>query len=383
MIPSLYIHYPFCKNICTYCDYCKIQYIKSLEESYFEAIDKEIELIQTKYPKLKIFKTLYIGGGTPSIANQKFLADLIEKLKIKFNFQNEFEFSIECNPEDISSEKLDFFDSIGINRVILGIQTFDKRSLKILGRKHSQHEINKAVYLCNVYNINNIAVDFLFGLPKQTGKQFSSDLDELINLNPSHISLYQLTIEPNTALYKKSNSKWHRHSNRLSLCDDDLLFGMYKSGVERLKEFDYARYEISSFAKESYECQHNLNYWKGGDYIGLGVGAHSFYKSKIFSNNLNLYDYLQSIKDNKLSIINEESDMLLIAKDFLCSSLRTVQGVNRKQFEKRFITLDEIFDKKQYDLFIESGHLIPDKGNLYLSDDGLNQADEIIARLMS
>ena len=376
MIPSLYLHYPFCNNICTYCDYCKTQYIKSLEESYFDALKKEIELIQIKQPQINNFKTLYIGGGTPSMANQKLLSDLIEKLKMQFSFQNDFEFSIECNPEDITSEKLNFFDSIGLNRIILGVQTFHKQSLKLLGRNHSQHDINKAIYLCNVYKIKNIAADFLFGLPSQTGKQFSSDLDELINLNPSHISHYQLTIEPDTALYKKSKSK------RLYLPDDDLLFGIYKSGVERLKEFNYDRYEISSFAKESYQCQHNLNYWQGGDYIGLGVGAHSFYKNHRYLNNSNLYDYLQSIKENKLPIINEESDLLLIAKDFLSSSLRTIAGINRQQFEDRFVTLDKLFDKQQYDLFIESGHLIPDKGDLYLSDDGLNQADEIIRRLL-
>ena len=382
MIPSLYLHYPFCNNICTYCDYCKTQYIKSLEESYFEALNQEIDLIQVKYPDLKKFKTLYIGGGTPSIANINLLADLLENILKKFNFQNDFEFSIECNSEDITPEKLSFFDSIGVNRIVLGVQTFHKRSLKILGRKHSQHDINKAIYLCNVYKIKNVAADLLFGLPSQTGKQFSSDLDELINLNPPHISLYQLTIEPDTALYKKSKLKWLRHSNRLCLPDDDLLFAMYKSGVERLKEFNYDRYEISSFAKESYQCQHNLNYWQGGDYIGIGVSAHSFYKNRRFSNNSNLFDYLQSIKDNKLPIINEESDQLLIAKDFLSSSLRTTRGLNRQQFENRFVTLDKLFDKKQYDLFIESGHLIPDKGHLYLSDDGLNQADEIISRLL-
>lgn len=288
------------------------------------------------------------------------------------------EFSIEGNPEDISPEIISSYQSLGINRINLGIQTFDKKQLKLLGRKHTVHDIHKSVYDLSVAKFDNLAVDILFGFPKQTGKELTGDIAEIIALEPKHISLYQLTFEENTKLFSLLKEK------KIKAPDDDYLAAMMLSAYEQLKEAGYARYELNSFAKEGYECRHNLNYWRGGDFLGLGPSAVSKIGNKRISNPPDLESYINSLShgmlpaDEHLLIPQEEIE------DYVIMALRLTEGISLKRFEEFFETgLKEIINSKELNILLEAKYLQLESGYLSLTDKGSFFYDEIIGRLLA
>ena len=376
---GLYVHFPFCKNHCSYCDFYKELHSAEREKDFYEALKIETELVAANQAVVDPeITTLFIGGGTPTLTNIKRLSDWVKLLKKHFTFADNIEFSIENNPEFVTLEKLEAFRELGVNRPIFGVQSFNEKLLKILKRKHKPFSVYKSIYLTNVLGFENFGVDLIFGLPGQTAKMLSADLDQLIDLDPPHISFYQLTVEPGTELASRVLS------GRLKMPDQELNLALYKGGCAQMAEHGYRRYEVSSFARKGFECRHNQGYWEGGDYIGLGPSAHSFVRGQRSSNAASVVKYVESLtKNGTRPLVKDKSTLDDRMMEAIMLGLRTARGIDRHQFASRFgVALEKKLDKTQYKIFIESGHLVADNDSVRLTDEGIVLADEITRRLI-
>ncbi len=293
---SVYLHFPFCKNRCSYCDFYKELYEPSHESRFFKALEIETRLALEQLPERgRTISTIFIGGGTPSLVNLDRLKHWLDLLRHECSFANDLEFSIESNPESISLENMEAFKQLGVNRPVFGIQSFNQKLLKVLGREHNPHDSHRAIYYANALGFKNFGVDLIFGLPDQTSRMLSDDLDQIIDLEPPHISFYQLTVEPGTPLAKMVSE------GAVKMPDQELTLAMYRGGCEQLSKAGYVRYEVSSFAKPGFECRHNLQYWLGGDYLGLGPSAHSFIGGTRFMNRSSLHEYIDVLSGGEPS----------------------------------------------------------------------------------
>ncbi len=375
---SLYLHFPFCTNRCSYCDFYKELYHGAADFEFFEALKTETRLAAESMGDIRReISTIFIGGGTPSLINAESLADWLEQVNTHFTLSDDLEFSIESNPESVTLENLRAYKQLGVNRPVFGIQSFNQKALKILGREHNPHHSQRAIYYANALGFRNFGVDVIFGLPFQTSRMLSDDIDQIIDLDPPHISFYQLTVEEGTPLAGMVRE------GKLRLPDNELSLAMYRGGCQRLTEAGYVRYEVSSFAKPGFECRHNLNYWHGGDYLGLGPSAHSFVNGQRFMNRASLSEYLGRLRESALPRTVDESGREERMTEAIMLGLRTASGISREMFSQRFgIPLEACLDRKQYEMLVRSGHLIPEKGSLRLSDDGIVLADEITRRLI-
>ncbi|MCH9025159.1 MAG: radical SAM family heme chaperone HemW [candidate division Zixibacteria bacterium] len=376
MPAGLYLHYPFCPYLCNYCDYFKSLYSKSDEKAFFEALRTETQLVAKEFPDSKI-ETIFIGGGTPSLAKIELLENWLKTVREVFDIADDAEFSIECNPDSVSQEYLAALKDLGVTRPNFGIQTFDTDLLRSIGRGHTPHQIQEAIYFANVLGFKSYGVDLLFGLPRQTSAMLKKDLSELVDLAPPHISFYQLTLEEGTQLYADVNS------GKVVMTDDSLVSAMFRIGCDKFLSAGYEHYEIASFAKEGQECRHSLNYWQGGEVVGLGPSAHSYIHGRRFANVESISKYIESLKQNEIPRIINEPALLDRADETIISSLRLRDGVDRIKFEKLFgLPLQDRLDSKVYQLLVDEGLLIDDKSRLRLSDEGFFLADEIALRLL-
>lgn len=265
---SLYVHLPWCIKKCPYCDFnshsIKKNNVFDLYNKYvfhlLNDFDQYLSVIQNRP-----INTIFIGGGTPSLFNNKSIKLLIDGIKKRVNVSSKTEITIEVNPSTVENKKFLFYKQIGINRISLGIQSFNDHHLKNLGRVHNRKDALRAIKVANNINFNNINIDIMYGLPNQNTKQALDDLYHCIMLNPQHISWYQLTIEPKTIFSRYTPN----------LPNNKCIWNIFKKGNKLLKSFGYKNYEISSYSKDGYFCKHNINYWVFGDYIGIGAGAHS------------------------------------------------------------------------------------------------------------
>jgi oxygen-independent coproporphyrinogen-3 oxidase len=375
---GLYVHFPFCRNKCSYCDFYKELFDLGMERSFYEALRIETELCADVYAgQDREISTIFVGGGTPSLTNLQMFSDWLTQLRTLFHVPDGIEFSIENNPDSVHLENLSAFKELGINRPTFGIQSFNADLLKLLNRKHNPDHSYKAVYLTNALGYENFGLDLIFGLPKQTSKILSKDLDELIDLNPPHISFYQLTVEPGTKLAERVES------GSLVMPSQEVTLALYRGGCERLAEAGYSRYEVSSFAKPGFECKHNLGYWEGNDYLALGPSGHSFMQGRRFANVPNVMEYIKTLKAGSRPVIYDESGMDERMVESIMLGLRTSRGIDRHQYAARFgQPVEERLDRKQYDLLVESGHLVPSDDQIKLSEEGIYLADEITRRLI-
>lgn len=378
MSVGLYLHYPFCLARCAYCDAYKEIFDKSLEQRYFEALTIETDLVAADTAdSIGRIDTIYIGGGTPSLVNLELFSDWLNQVKRRFDLADQIEFSLEMNPESVTSELMAELRGLGVTRPVFGIQSFNPDLLKLLDRRHNVRDSHQAVYLANALGFPGFGLDLIFGLPGQTSKMLASDLDQILELEPEHISFYELTIEPGTALAEKVAR------GSLKLPDDDFLYAQYRAGCDEMAEAGYTRYELSSFAREGHECRHNLGYWQGDNYIGLGVSAHSFVNNRRWANKPDLKDYINDLKQGRPPIVIDESGTEERITEAIMLGLRLSHGIDRTRFAERFGTaLDACIKRDQYDALIESGHLIDEQDRLRLSDDGFHLAEEIVARLL-
>ena len=270
---SVYIHIPFCKSICSYCDFCKMYLNDKFTRSYLDSLKKEIE---DKYQGESI-KTLYIGGGTPSALGFEDLKYLLEIIRL-LNLEKLEEFTFECNVNDIDKYLLALLKIYNVNRLSIGIESFNKDNLEFMNRKHSFEEVQDKINLCREYGFNNINVDLIYGIPNESVGVLKKDLKQVLKLDVEHISTYSLIIEDNTMI----------GINGINPIEEELDEEMYNVICETLDKKGYIHYEVSNFAKEGYESKHNINFWLNNNYYGFGLGAHGYIGNIRYENTRNI-----------------------------------------------------------------------------------------------
>lgn len=344
---SLYLHIPFCQKRCHYCDFTTYAGVLYLIPHYVDALIREIRQVANSLNEVLDVHTIFFGGGTPSLLSTQQLDRILGELWDGFKITNDAEISLEANPGTVSLESLKKLRSAGFNRISFGVQSFRSSELVMMGRIHNVGEARKAILWAKEVGFSNINLDLIFGLPGQTNIDWEMTLDQALGLNPSHLSLYALTIEEGTP--------FHGWMNRglLETINDDLSAEMYELASDRLETEGFLQYEISNWARPGKECRHNLQYWRMRPYLGLGVGAHG-YINRIRTANTNLIpDYIRRMKraeeqEFPFSLANESRNKLSLEEEmaeFMMVGFRLVgEGVSAIEFEERFgQPMDELF----------------------------------------
>lgn len=332
---SLYIHIPFCVRKCGYCDFLSAPADEKARDRYVQALLMEIERYQGTETADRKIKTLYIGGGTPSILSVDQLDCIMQKIKYTFNFCDDIEASMEMNPGTASKEKCRALYQMGINRLSIGLQSTNDMELKTLGRIHSYEDFINTYTWCREAGFQNINVDLMAALPYQTVESYTTGLRKIIRLAPEHISAYSLILEEGTPFYQKYNSGCY------PLPDEEQEHLMYRETEQILAQAGYERYEISNYAKKGYACRHNLVYWQGGDYLGLGLGSSSYMDGVRFHNTTDFNTYV-----NQGTYVEDREELSVQAKmeEFMFLGLRVMAGVSGTEFEKRFgKTMEDVY----------------------------------------
>jgi oxygen-independent coproporphyrinogen-3 oxidase len=332
---SLYIHIPFCVRKCGYCDFLSAPADEKARDRYVQALLMEIERYRGTETADRKIKTLYIGGGTPSILSVNQLDCIIQKIKCTFNFFDDIEASMEMNPGTASKEKCRALYQMGINRLSIGLQSTNDMELNTLGRIHSYEDFLNTYTWCREAGFQNINVDLMAALPYQTVESYTTGLRKIIRLAPEHISAYSLILEEGTPFYQKYNSGCY------PLPDEEQERLMYRETEQILAQAGYERYEISNYAKKGYACRHNLVYWQGGDYLGLGLGSSSYMDGVRFHNTTDFNTYV-----NQGAYVEDREELSVQAKmeEFMFLGLRVMAGVSGTEFEKRFgKTMEDVY----------------------------------------
>ena len=330
---GIYIHIPFCKKKCSYCDFKSFENInENIKKEYIEALIKEIQL--TKNNSNYIVSTIYIGGGTPSFIDEKYIKEILQAIYKKWEIKPEVEITIEINPGTINKSKLEAYRMMGINRLSIGLQSTNDYLLKKIGRNHSYQYCLDTYILARKTGFENINIDLMLALPEQTLENLMQSVRKIINLNPEHISIYSLILEENTELFSKVQK------GEEALVKDELEREMYWKSKEAFEEAGYIHYEISNYSKKGYESKHNKNCWSQKEYLGFGIAAHSYLEEKRFCNIDNLNKYIENIKKGNLEenrIIEEKNRTKEnIAKEYMMLGLRKIEGVSISEFQRKF-----------------------------------------------
>lgn len=352
-INAVYVHIPFCNNICSYCDFCKMYYNFELVDRYLEALDKEIK---EKYQSNNI-RTLYIGGGTPSSLTLEQIDKLFLILKqIKVN--SDAEITFEVNVNDITEELLQKLKDNKVNRISIGIETINDKFLKLLNRNHTKQDVISKIDLSKKY-FNNINVDFMYAFPNQTLDDLILDLEFFKTLDVNHISIYSLILEKNTKLY----------IDNVSPLNEEVESRMYYYIINYLKDLGYIHYEVSNFAKKGYQSNHNLIYWNNQKYYGFGLGASGFINNIRYTNTRSINHYLEGDFTLEEEVITKKIDM----ENEMILGLRKMEGVNIKTFFDKYkiniidaFDIDDLLDKNI--LRIKDNYIYIDDKYLYLSN---------------
>lgn len=328
---GIYIHIPFCKKKCNYCNFTSFDNLNLIDE-YVENIIKEMKMYKNDLIKYKKgIKTIYIGGGTPSILSEKSIIGIVEKLYKYIDRDKIEEFTIEVNPESVTDNLLKVYYNLGINRISMGIQTTDDDFLAVLGRMHNFDKAKESFYKIRNAGFKNINLDLIYSLPNQTEKDIVDDLKNIVFLNPEHISTYSLSYEVGTKLNKLFED------GKIKKIDDDIDRDNFKSIKDYLKNKNYLRYEISNFSKKGYESKHNLLYWSGCEYFAFGLGAHGYINRIRYENSTDFDEYFKFIKENKKpivyrEIIDEKENLF----EYIILNLRKVKGFSVYDIDKKF-----------------------------------------------
>ncbi len=355
MNKSIYIHIPFCKSICSYCDFCKTIYNEENALRYLIALEKEII---DNYNKETI-KTIYIGGGTPSALSIPLLKKLFNIIET-INLDSEYEFTFEMNIDDIREELLTVLKENKVNRLSIGVESFNKSNLKFLERDADFKDVMYKINLCRKHGFKNINVDLMYALPNESFRVLKKDVKKLLKLNVEHISTYSLIIEENTKL----------KINKEEYISDRLDRKMYNYIIKKLKINSYNHYEISNFSKPGYESIHNLTYWNNEEYYGFGLGASGYYELVRYENTKNLSKYLENdIKKNIEVLSNKE-----IMDYELMLGLRKTKGVSLSEFKNKYnLTLEEVFniekELKDKNLIIENDYIFINPKKIYVMNN--------------
>ena len=371
---GIYIHIPFCKSKCKYCDFVSFSCSTEKMDRYFEYLIKEIENKEIKNIDDKIISTIYIGGGTPSFLESKYIVKTLDVIKKRFKIEENAEITIEINPGTITKQKLLDYKNVGINRISIGLQSTENRLLELIGRIHNYDEFMNSYNLVKEVGFENINIDLMLALPTQTNQELIDGLNKIIKLSPNHISIYSLIIEDNTPIQKLIENKV------IELPTEDIERKMYWNTKNILEKNGYNHYEISNFAKKGYESKHNLYCWNQEEYLGFGLAAHSYYDNKRFSNIDNLEKYIENIKNNKIDKnieLHEFQTRESKAKEFMMIGLRKLEGIKISEFEKKFRINPLFYFRFEIDKLVKAELLEVDLDYIRLTKKGLDLANQV------
>ncbi len=365
---SLYIHIPFCRSKCSYCDFASFAGMEGLMEPYTAALLKEIAAA----PPLKV-PTVFIGGGTPSHLPARLMERIIEAIKGRFTLEQGGEFTIEVNPRSAALELFKAYQRAGVNRLSIGVQSFHDATLRLIGRPHSAEDARATVSAARKAGFGNISIDLMYGLPGERLSEVEADLKEALALSPDHISAYQLILEEGTPLEALVRS------GKAAMPDDEALCDMGEAVTATLEGKGYRRYEISNYAKEGFQCRHNLAYWLGKPFLGLGSGAHSFLDGKRQANPDDVQEYISKIEINASARQDIHTDEKSRITDFMLMRMRLINNAITYEELSSALSIDakEYFKKPISRLAME-GYLEANDTGFMLSHKGIQFLNTIL-----
>ncbi|MBQ8689223.1 MAG: radical SAM family heme chaperone HemW [Clostridia bacterium] len=368
---GLYVHIPFCASKCKYCDFSSFEGITAqTRESYLARLTEEAESYKSE-PKIKI-DTVFFGGGTPSLLTESEFKKVVSAIRKSFDISPDAEFTVEANPGTVTYEKLKAFAGEGVNRISFGAQSFCENELKRLGRIHSVGDIKASFEMARRAGITNISLDLMYGIPEQTPDSFRHSLVSALALSPTHISAYGLIIEEGTPFYSEREL--------LPLPTEDEECDMYLEAVRILTEAGFSHYEISNYARPSYECRHNLKYWRDQQYIGIGLSAYSYFGTSRYGNSSRIPEY---ISDNYTEYRQTDSLSLADEKfEYAMMRLRLAEGMSLDEYNGLFG--EDFFEKNSEKIlhYKALGYINIVNGRISLSDKGLYISNSILAELL-
>lgn len=362
-VSSLYIHIPFCVKKCSYCDFFSVPYDASSAHAYTDALCKELYLKSKSAHRLK---TVYIGGGTPSLLPDKCFSQIFSCLGDNFQISHDAEISVEANPGTLNESKVNLLLSLGVNRMSLGVQSFNDDELNVLGRIHTADDALRSLGLIRNAGLQNYSLDLIYGIPGQSMDSWRESILKAVDCSPMHISTYELTLEKGTPLY-----------NVMKMPEEELVLAMYTYTIDYLASHGYKHYEISNFALHGFQCFHNLNYWDRGGYIGAGAGAHSFVNGIRSHNVKDIHDYSERLNNGLIP----ETEVLKISpaealKEFLFLGLRKRTGISI--CKTTLFGVDIISACKE---MLEAGYFEVKDDSLRLTRNGIVLSNSVIVRL--
>ncbi len=378
---GIYIHIPFCKKKCYYCDFISYTNKQEKVKEYVECLEKEIDSYNIeKYD----VTTIYIGGGTPSFIECNYIEAIMKKLKNKLQKNNikweEIEKTIEVNPGTVTLEKIAKYKEVGINRISIGLQSTNDNLLRKIGRIHNYQEFLNTYKIIEQIGIKNINIDLMLALPNQTIENLKESITSILELNPEHISVYSLILEENTKIERLVGK------GKLQLPNEELERQMYWYVKDMLELNGYYQYEISNFSKKGKESKHNLNCWNQNEYIGIGVAAHSYIDNKRYSNTESLVDYIKNVKLNNISenyIIHEVQSVAEAQKEYMILGFRKINGVSISKFKEKYGENPIYLFRKELDKLVKEKLVIVDLDNIRLTSKGIDFANLVFEEFVS
>ena len=372
---ELYLHIPFCVKKCAYCDFLSFPSGQELQRQYAKRLMEDIDCMGKEYGDIPV-DTIFIGGGTPSVPESRLIVDLMEHVNRAFQISDGAEISMEANPGTVTREKLKEYRRAGINRISFGLQSANDRELKLLGRIHTWAEFLESFALAREGGVTNLNIDLMSALPGQTCESWKDTLKRVTDLEPEHISAYSLIIEEGTPFGEKYGSE----EGRKLLPDEDSEREMYHETKRFLRECGYERYEISNYAKPGRECRHNIGYWTGVPYLGLGLGASSYMNGSRFAVSSDMQQYLEE-KPGTFTDVEKltKKDM---EEEFFYVGLRMTAGVSLSEFERRFgMSAEEVYPGLM-ETFVEEKAAEFRGDRFVLTDYGLDVSNYIMAQFL-
>ncbi|MGL4818371.1 MAG: radical SAM family heme chaperone HemW [Bacilli bacterium] len=372
---SAYIHIPFCQQLCHYCDFSKVYVKNQPVDAYIDALATEMEM--TKGTVRVPLDTLYIGGGTPSVLNKKQAERLFAHIHHHFEIGPQTEWTFEANPNDVTHQIAQVWLDAGVNRISLGVQSFDDRVLKAIGRTHKKEDVAQAMRILREVGFTNISLDLMYALPEQTMESYTHTLNEAVALQPDHLSVYSLILEPKTVFYIR------HQKGKLTLPDNEMEAVMYEHTMDKLNAAGYKQYEISNYGRAGRESRHNQVYWRNESYFGFGVGSHSYVDGVRIGNVGVIPHYIQQIAEGKRPIREEHAitdEQKMEEEMFL--GLRMLNGVCKETFEEKYgQSMEQIFKQTIADLK-EENLLIEENGHVRLTRKGLLLGNDVFSAFL-
>ncbi len=377
---GLYIHIPFCKSKCSYCDFCSYENKENLIPEYIKCLKEEIlEVANANKQDVKegkdipfLVNTIYIGGGTPSYIDSNYIIEIMETIKQNYNVDKNAEITIEVNPGTVTFDKLQDYFKSGINRISIGLQSTYNYLLNQIGRIHTYQDFLDTYHLARETGFENINIDLMLGLPNQTLQEIENSVQEVIGLEPEHVSIYSLIIEEGTKLAQKLGK------SEIELPTDELEREMYWKTKKILEENGYIHYEISNFAKNGYESKHNTNCWNQKEYIGFGSGAHSYTNGVRYSNTSKVEEYINNYElgqsENNF-ILHEKQNKEAMQKEYIILGLRKIEGISVQEFKNKYIENPIYLYHKELEKLVTEDLLEIDGDRIKLTNKGLDFAN--------